>query len=357
MAPDEADSAAWRRVALAPRRAHGGPLARGLIRVDPEDFAVEERLGFEPDGGAAHRLLWIQKRDVTTLEVARSLAEAIGCPPMDIGFAGLKDRRAVARQWFSAPATSGRVPAAGTEGKGYRVLGVHAHSRKLRRGSLAGNGFRLRVLTAGIEPAALAARLATIASHGFPNYFGPQRFGAGGRNLERVAAWLAGGRTPRGREARSFLLSSARALVFNAVLDRRVASGSWNRLLPGEIVSLAGSASVFPAEAIDETLAARCRSGDVSPSGPLCGDGGLRPNAEAGETEAQALAGLAPIPAMLHRAGLRGDRRPLVVRPIGLQYRHAESTLELAFGLARGAYATCLLRELIEAELPDADAE
>lgn len=357
MVPEEGAGADWRRIALTPRRAHGDPLARGLIRVAPEDFTVEERLGFEPDGGTAHRFLWVEKREVTTLDVARTLAEAIGCPPMDIGYAGLKDRRAVARQWFSAPANGGQLPAAGAVGRGFRVLAVHPHSRKLRRGSLAGNSFRLHVRTAGIDPAALAARLAAIAGTGFPNYFGPQRFGVEGRNLTRIADWIGGARMPRARDARSFLLSSARALAFNAVLERRVEDGSWQRLLPGEIVSLAGSASVFPAETIDATLAARCRSGDVSPSGPLCGAGGLQPIGEAGASEAQALSALAPIPALLTQGGMRGDRRPLVARPSGLQYRQSDAALELAFALPRGAYATCLLRELIEVDVPDADLD
>jgi tRNA pseudouridine13 synthase len=253
----------------------------------------------------------------------------------------------VARQWFSLPAERARPPEAGFAGSGFRVLESQAHSRKLRRGALAGNAFALRVRGAAGEPPQLAARLAAIASGGFPNYFGPQRFGSDGANLGRVQHWLERDGLPRGREARAFLLSTARSLAFQAVLARRVQDGSWNRLLPGEIVNLAGSASVFVADEPDAELHARCRAGDVAPTGPLAGAGGLTPAGEAGAIEREALEEVAPIPLRLAAAGLRGERRALVVRPDALSHRFEGGDLLLEFALPRGAYATSLLRELV----------
>ncbi|MBX3704496.1 MAG: tRNA pseudouridine(13) synthase TruD [Steroidobacteraceae bacterium] len=355
--PEGAGAAGWRRLALDPPRAFGTPPVSGNLRATAADFAVEERLGYEPDGGRAHRLLWVEKQAANTLDVARELAAAAGCAPADVGFAGMKDRQAVARQWFSVPAERAQPPPAGFRGDAFRVLASHPHSRKLRRGALAGNAFAIRVRAVAGDRVALASRLERIAAGGFPNYFGPQRFGAGGANLAQVEAWLERGWLPRGREPRAFVLSTARAIAFHAVLARRVDEGSWNRLLPGEVVNLAGSASVFVAAAPDEALAERCRAGDVRPTGPLCGEGGLAPEGEAAAVEHAALEAAAPLPAQLAAFGMRGERRALVTRPAALRQREDGDALVLEFELPRGAYATSLLRELVESGAPPAGGD
>jgi tRNA pseudouridine13 synthase len=347
--------AAWHRLALDPPRAFGATPVSGALRVEPADFVVDERLGFEPDGGESHRLLRVEKVGANTLFVARALAVRAGRSPAEIGFAGQKDRRAVARQWFSVPATPATASFVGYSGDGFRVLSEHSHSRKLRRGSLAGNRFSIRVRGLQGDPGAIGERVERLAQAGLPNYFGTQRFGREGANLHRVHRWLETGRLPRGREQRAFLLSSARALVFNAVLGARVAAGSWNRLLPGEVINLAGSRSVFAAEYPDESLLRRLADGDLSPTGPLCGTGGVAPGGEAGRVEAEALAGLAPLPGLLAAAGLRGERRALVVRPKVIAHRLEGDALGLEFELPRGAYATSLLRELLDVRVPEAD--
>lgn len=354
--PDDARLQVWRQLALDPPFAHGGPPAAGLIRTDPEDFLVEERLSFQPDGGTGHYLLLVEKRDANTIFVARCLARLAGLPPGDIGYAGLKDRRALARQWFSMPARKGVPSPAGHEGDGFRVLEAHPHSRKLRRGALAANRFRLRVREVSGDLSLLAARLQTIATHGAPNYFGPQRFGNGGANLQRVGDWIDSEMLPRERTARSFLLSAARSLAFNAVLGRRVAEGSWDRLLPGEIASLDGSASVFRVAEVDDELARRCRDGDIHPSGPMCGEGGMRPEGEAAFCEQAVLELLAPLPDRLAGA-VAGERRALVLRPAGLAWQASGQELELGFELPRGAFATSLLREALVATVPDAESD
>ena len=352
--PDDGRLDTWRALALEPPYAHGGPPAAGLIRSDPGDFTVEERLGFEPDGGTAHFLLLVEKRDANTHYVAKCLARHAGVPAGDIGFAGLKDRRAVARQWFSMPARSVRPSAAGLEGDGFRVLEVHPHSRKLRRGALAANRFVLKARELTGDIPGLVARLQAIAAIGTPNYFGPQRFGRDGSNLRRVGEWLETGELPRDRADRGFLLSAARSLAFNAVLGRRVADGSWNRLLPGEIANLDGSSSVFRVGVLDGQLERRCREGDIHPSGPMCGEGGMKPGGEAGDREQAALEALAPLPQRL-AAVAASERRALVLRPAEFGWQVNGQELELAFELPRGAFATSLLREALSATVPEAE--
>src|SRR5580765_8249934 len=113
----------WRRAALAPPRAwDGGPLDSGVLRSSPEDFKVEEILGFEASGDGPHALLQVRKRGANTEWVARELARAAGCKPFEVGFAGLKDRNAVTTQFFTVP--RGKRAAEefeGLRGEGYEI--------------------------------------------------------------------------------------------------------------------------------------------------------------------------------------------------------------------------------------------
>src|SRR5262249_28803227 len=121
----------WLVWALAPPRALGEPVVQGLLRVQPEDFWVEEPLGFDPAGDGSHALLRARKRGCNTQWVARELARHAGCRVAEVGFAGLKDRHAVATQWYSVP-----LGRAGIErwqalcGAEFEVLEAHPHTRK-----------------------------------------------------------------------------------------------------------------------------------------------------------------------------------------------------------------------------------
>src|SRR5262249_4892871 len=163
-----------------------------------------EELGFEPAGTGQHVLLRVRKRDANTQWVARELARLCRCRPMDVGYAGLKDRRAITTQWFTVPKSSQSVdswPAVRTAE--FDGLEAHAHTRKLPRGALAGNSFIIRVRNITISDDQLAERITLIGRRGVPNYFGPQRFGRDGSNLERISAGFRGLRPPE----RGFILS------------------------------------------------------------------------------------------------------------------------------------------------------
>ena len=81
----------------------GEPMSTGVIRSCPEDFVVEEIPRIELEGEGGHLWLWVEKRVANTDWVAKELAKAVKCPHRDVGYAGLKDRHAVTRQWFSVP--------------------------------------------------------------------------------------------------------------------------------------------------------------------------------------------------------------------------------------------------------------
>ena len=273
-----------------------------------------------------------------------------------MGYAGLKDRRAVAIQWFSVPQPRAGVGLAGAGGEGFEVLEAHPHQRKLPRGALAGNRFAIRLRPSAADGAALARclepRLAVIATRGVPNYFGPQRFGRDGANLRRIG----GGEPLRLPPAeRGFVLSAARSVVFNAVLGARVADGTWEHPAGGDLAVLDGRGSLFEVDASDATLAARAARLEIHPTGPLWGRGD--PGSAAGVLALeQRIAAQFPAACVLcAAAGMAQERRSLRLRVAELDCLAETDAVVLRFRLARGSFATAVLRELIAA--PDAADE
>src|SRR5690606_30895274 len=131
-----------------------------------------------------------------------------------------------------------------------RVLDHAWHAKKLPRGALAGNRFVLVLGDAQGDRGLVEARLQAIASRGVPNYFGEQRFGRGGDNVANALAMFGGRRVAR--DPRTYLLPAARSQLFNRVLGARVAAGTWDAPLDGEVWMLDGTRSVFGPEVFDD---------------------------------------------------------------------------------------------------------
>lgn len=315
-------------------RAHGAPLFSASIRTQVADFDVTEELGFEFSGDGEHDFLWIEKTGANTEWVSRQLAGHAEVPARDVGYAGLKDRHAVTRQWFSVPHWN--APNWDQlQVDGVSVLDVQRHKRKLKRGVHKGN--RFRIMMRGVVPnvRALEERLEIVRSTGVPNYFGEQRFGRDASNIHLANDWSAGKRMPRHR--RSIAISTARSLLFNQVLDARVRQKSWNRLLAGDVANLDGSGSVFTIDEPSEDLIRRCREMDVHPTGVLWGEGAAKSSVEFGHDNWITA---------LTNARVKAARRSLRLRVIDLHWSAGSNSVELRFGLGHGAYATSVLREI-----------
>lgn len=330
-------------------RAFGDGVLTAKIRATPEDFFVEELPAFEPTGEGEHLLLTVEKRGLNTAFVARELARWAGISEMGVSYAGLKDRHAVTRQRFSVHLPRKLAPDfTSLQVDGLKLLGHAWHARKLPRGALAGNRFVLTLRDVEGVPDAIEQRLRAIAARGVPNYFGEQRFGRAGGNVDKALAMFAGRRVRR--EERSLLLSAARSELFNRVLAERVRQGNWDRPLEGEVWMLDGSRSVFGPEPWSEALAQRLAAFDIHPSAPLWGSGELRSTDAARALETGALQGdeqIARLRAGLERAGLRQERRATRLRAAGLAWSWGDArTLRLSFELPAGSYATVVLDEL-----------
>lgn len=323
----------------------------GRLREHPEDFRVDEIMGFEPDGEGEHLLLHVRKTGANTEWVARRLASHAGLPVSTVGYAGLKDKHAVTTQWFSVHVGLHLDPDwTLLDAQGVEVLEVHRHRRKLRRGALRGNRFRLRVRGLGGDLSLLEERLSLAGRLGVPNYFGAQRFGNREGNLYAVHALFTGEAKRVKRHLRGLWLSAARSQLFNQVLALRVEAGTWDRPLGGERLQLDGSHASFLAETPDDEVAGRCLAFDIHPSGPLWGAGEGLTRGEVAALEQEAINDFSVWTEGLAAAGLRQERRPLRLRVEGLGGRVTDDLLEIRFDLPAGAYATAVLRELVASE-------
>jgi len=317
--------------------AHGSPLLAATIRTTPADFDVTEELGFEFDGNGEHDYLYIQKTGANTDWVGRQLAQFAEVPAKDVGYAGLKDRHAITRQWFSVPRWNAPVWE-NLDCEGVSVLDSKRHSKKLRRGAHKANRFRIVMRGELPDGPALEQRLKGIRDSGVPNYFGPQRFGRNGSNLELANSWAAGKRLPRHK--RSIAISSARSYLFNQLLHARVLDSTWNQLQPGDVANLDGTGSIFDVDELDDVLVSRCEQMDIHPAGILWGDGADRSTVVKGHDDWLDA---------LSKARVKAAHRSLRLRVDDLQWTVDADSLAIEFRLGRGAFATSVLREFASA--------
>ena len=327
-------------------RAYGDAVLQARFKSVPEDFLVEELPSFEPTGEGEHLLLTVEKTGMNTAFAARKLAAWAGITDMGIGYAGLKDRQARTRQRFTVHFPKRVSPdLALLEAEDFHVLAHSWHNRKLSRGALEGNRFVLTLREAVGEHEAVTARLRAIAEGGLPNYFGEQRFGRAGDNVDSARRMFAGARVKR--EQRSIYLSAARSVMFNEVLAARIRAGDWNTGREGEVWMLDGSQSVFGPQDPDAELRERLARQDIHPTGPMWGRGELRSIGATRELEAQAVAGFEDLKLGLEAAGLKQERRALRVPVRELEWNWPQpDVLQLSFVLPPGAYATEVLAEL-----------
>ncbi len=314
-------------------RAHGGPLFTAVIRSVPEDFQVVEKLGWDLSGDGEHDYLWIEKTGANTEWVSRQLARHAEVPAKDVGYAGLKDRHAVTRQWFSVPRWNSPDWSL-LQVEGVEVLEVQRNAKKLRTGAHRGNEFVivLRGKNLAAHADAVERRIQAIREQGVPNYFGEQRFGRAGTNLRLADEWASGKRMPR--HSRSLAISTVRSFIFNGYLDQRVRDGTWDRLQAGDKANLDGTGSVFDIDTVDAELEKRCADMDVHPVGELAGDG------SAGKPENWIEA--------LGKGRVKPGTRSLRLRVIDPTVVVSDETVRLSFSLGRGSYATAVLREIAE---------
>lgn len=329
----------------------------GRLKERPEDFVVEEIPAYEPCGEGEHLFLWIEKIDVAADDLTRHIARTLGISSRDVGTAGLKDRRAVTRQFVSVPASCAAGLGRIATGR-IRVLKSARHRNKLRTGHLRGNRFSIRVRNVDAGAAARVGEIAqAIERSGFPNYYGDQRFGRDDETLKRGLDLLRGRARPEeiARARRRFLLrmavSSVQSALFNTVLAERLCDGLFCTVLPGDVMQVAASGGQFvatdgPAEQ------RRFDRRETALTGPIFGPKMTAAQQEPAVREARALSGWELSTDDFTRFGklTSGTRRPIVVWPQTLHIQTESADVRFEFELPSGVYATSLLREFLKAE-------
>ena len=335
----------------------------GRIKVEPEDFQVEELPAYLPSGEGEHLYLWIEKRDVSAEYLTGLLSRALGISRDSIGMAGQKDRRAVTRQWVSIPGEAeirlSALDDLAAQGL-VKVLSSARHRNKLRTGHLLGNRFSILVRTEDPRALEVAGRIAErIRVEGVPNRYGDQRFGIGDSTLAWGRDLLTGARSAREIEPhrrRSFLrfaLSSVQSDLFNAVVQIRAEQGTLRRVLAGDVLQVIASGGCFTSEdlVVDQT---RVDAREIVPTGPIFGVKMKTPAGEAGDLEQQVLAasGFEVKHFEAFSQLMPGARRALVIDPSDVEVVEDPLGVRVAFSLPPGAYATTVLAEFVDAS-PD----
>jgi len=329
--------------------AYGKPVSTGTLRTFPEDFIVTEQLAFEPAGEGEHVFFYIEKKGENTEYIARLLARLANVRQCDVGYAGLKDRHAITRQWFSVwlPGKGNGLDWTLLNGDQLQVLSIVRHARKLKRGLLVGNQFQITIRNWQGDTDTLIKQLEQIKTHGIPNYYGEQRFGHNGQNVNKALAMFEGAKCAR--EQRSLYLSAARAFLFNQLLAHRVKNQSWNQAVDGDVYIFDRSNSCFKSTLADDSIIQRLSRGHIHPSGMLWGKGNTDVSDKALEIEREIIAAYPAIAVGLVAMGAERHRRPLRVNVIDLQWSFiAVDVLVVSFSLPAGSYATALLRELVD---------
>jgi tRNA pseudouridine13 synthase len=322
------------------------------IKASPEDFIVEEIPAYEPCGTGEHLYVRFTKRGLTTDEAVRTIARAIGANVREAGVAGLKDRVGITTQTvsFFLPVKNrpSEADAAVLQLQLDRItiLSAVRHGNKLKTGHLRGNRFTviLRDIPEDEMPK-LTAALERIGKDGAPNAFGEQRFGRDGDNAAQARAWLRGeNEGPRDGRQRRFLFSALQSAAFNQVLAKRVADGTWNRCLIGDVLQKNDSGGIFLCEDLATDLP-RVLRGEVSATGPMFGPKMRDPQGEPLMIE-QAAKDVCFGDIDWSRAHGLGDgtRRSLRVIVGDLRFLTEEpGSLRVEFVLPKGSYATTVI--------------
>lgn len=325
----------------------GDRVGRALLKARPADFVVDEQLDVSGCTGGEHLYLRIEKTGDNTEYVARQLAALAQCRHFDVGYCGLKDRHAVTRQWFSVyrPGFEDEDQALMSRiAETWPLLAWCRGQKKLRRSDHQSNRFEITLTEVTGHKDAINEALERLTKEGCPNYFGPQRFGHQGGNLDRAIAMdparmisgrrRSGKKRGRGRssygdgDAKNVLyFSAARSWLFNEVLAHRVEAGNWRELIDGE--------PGLP----DETRAVV--------TGPMWGDGGTMADSLQGELERSVVSRSPAVESVFSVTRMKPERRRLILTPETMKWEwRGADQLWIALGLPPGQYATTLLGDV-----------
>lgn len=348
------------------------------LKQTPDDFVVEEQIPLEFSGDGEHCWIYVKKSGCNTDWLAQQLAKYCAVKKLAVAYAGLKDRHAVTSQWFSIQLPGKPTPdwkkfeasfarhvtkaslsgsAAGQEK--VQVLQSFRHNKKLHRGALKSNAFKitLRELSNSSDKTfeQLQQRCDVIAQQGVPNYFGEQRFGRNFNNLDQAVKLFTNPSYKITKHKRGMYLSAARSWLFNHILSERISRGIWDKRLPGDVFMLNARSACFKDEpAENEALNRRLGLNEIHPTAVLWGEGDVMVHSQSAALESQIINQFPVYRDGLVAARLQAQRRACRVVPEQLAWQRQGNDFVVSFVLPAGCYATMILAEIFT-DLIEAD--
>lgn len=341
------------------------------FKQSPRDFVVDEIPLYEFSGEGEHLILQVRKKSLSTSEMIGQIARYLGIKNKEIGYAGLKDKHAMTKQYISLHKKYEEA-LENFNHENIKILSKTYHNNKIRIGHLKGNRFYIKVKKVNPTSAAkIDEALKNIQNAGMPNYFGYQRFGNDGDNHilgEKLAKGDARERNPR---VKKLLINAYQSHLFNLWLSRRLEINSLVssfeakeisellnmpndevlkmkaqkhpfKLITGDAMEHYPHGKLFEYEGSPEDLQ-RFNDRAISVTGLLCGKKVKNATGLAGEIEK----------AFDDEINADGARRYAWVYPTEIEgrFNQVEAQYEMNFTLPKGSYATVFIEEIAKKKI------
>lgn len=325
------------------------PGVGGAIKAVPEHFLVEEILPYAAGGEGEHLYVTLRRQGWNTVDVGAALARSFARNPAEIGWGGRKDRHAICTQTFSVPLPLGETLTTALDRLAdlpFEILELKRHRNKIKTGHVAANRFAIVLSQVGTDSLSRANAIAErLQRDGVPNFYGEQRFGHAMNNIDNALRLLErpqGARGPKG----VFLVSVLQSALFNLWLAERMQNGSFNSVLPGDLVRKTDTGGLFVVEDVAEATARFARRALVY-TGPMYGYKMKSAGGEAARREARLLKKWAIDESVFKTLRAAGTRRPGLLWLADLTIEAHSAGLLFRFTLPSGSFATTVMREFM----------
>jgi tRNA pseudouridine13 synthase len=341
------------------------------FKQSPRDFVVEEIPLYEFSGEGEHLVLFVRKKGLSTLELVSMIAKYLGIQNKEIGYAGLKDKHAMTKQYISLHKKHEEAME-NFENENVKIVSKTYHNNKIKIGHLQGNRFYIKLKK--VNPTAgqkIDEALKNISEFGMPNYFGYQRFGNDGDNHIDGEKIAKGEKKERNPKIKKLLISAYQSHLFNLWLSRRLEINNLiNSFKPSELESLLNMPNdevkklkaqkhpfkvmlgdimehyphgrLFDFDGSEEDLE-RFLNRNISVTGLLCGKKVRVSSGTAGVIEKE----------FNDTISEDGARRYAWVYPTEVEgrYNSMVAQYEMNFTLPKGSYATVLIEEIAKRKI------
>ena len=341
------------------------------FRQTPRDFVVEEIPLYEFSGEGEHLVLHVRKKSMSTLELISAIAKYLKIKNKDIGYASLKDKHAMTKQYISLHKKH-EADLENFKIDNVKILSKTYHNNKIRIGHLKGNRFFIKLKKVNPTSAAkIDEALKNIEKYGMPNFFGYQRFGNDGDNHILGEKIAKGEKKERNPKVKKLLISAYQSHLYNLWLSRRLEINTLIekfkpeeleellnmpldelkklkkqkhcfKLISGGIIEHYPHGRLFEFNGEEEDLE-RFNNRDISPTGLLCGKK-VRLSSDSSRVIEKDFD---------DEINADGARRYAWVFPEDMEgrFKQEEAQYELNFSLPKGSYATVLIEELAKKKI------